>query len=159
MAWAVAAIVILSVGVPVAAWGYTRLRPPPPVSPLGTGYDQIDKWLLDRHELPPLKRARVRKAVGGGRRVDDPALAAAARDLATQILAGKFQVPRLISVLGWFNMMMATGFAALGVFLIVASRHPAGFAFGILGLLDCGLYTLVGVKRLRWLQQIRIRQQ
>jgi len=138
--------VILSVGVPVAAWGHTRLRPPPPVSPLGTGYDQIDKWLLDRHKLPPVSRERVRKAVGGGRRVDNPALAAAARDLAAQILAGKFRVLRLVPVLGWFNMMMAIGFAALGIVLIATSHHPAGFAFGILDLFDCALFTFVGVK-------------
>jgi len=35
MVWALAVIVLLSVGVPAGAWSYTRLRPPPP--PAGSG--------------------------------------------------------------------------------------------------------------------------
>src|SRR6266568_7411379 len=59
MGWALAAIVILGVGVPIAAWSYTRLHSPPPVTPLGTGYDQIDKWLLEQHRLAAARpRAR-----------------------------------------------------------------------------------------------------
>jgi hypothetical protein len=119
MAWALAAIMILSVGVPIGAWSYTRLRPPPPVSRLGTGYDPIDKWLLQRHSLPPLDRERVRTAVFQGRQVDDPTLAPAAHDLAVKVLTGGFRVLRLSPVLGWANMFMAVGFAAAGLVLLI----------------------------------------
>ena len=64
MALALGVIVILAIGVPIGAWGLTRLRPPPAVTSLGAGYDSIDKWLLKKHSLPPLERERVRAAVG-----------------------------------------------------------------------------------------------
>ncbi len=111
MAWAVAAIAILGLGVPIGAWIYTRRRPLPPVSRLGTGYDPIDQWLLHRHGLPPLDRARVRRAVFEGRQVGDPALAPAARDLAAKVLAGDFGARHMAPALAWFNMVMAAGFA------------------------------------------------
>src|SRR5260370_41987409 len=109
MVWALAAIVIIGVGLPVAAWGYTRLHPPPPVSRLGTGYDQIDKWLLHQHRLPPLDREQVRKAVFQGRQVNNPALASAAHDLAAKVLTGGFRGLRLSRVLGWADLMGAIG--------------------------------------------------
>lgn len=134
MAWALAAIVILGVGVPISAWSYTRLRPPPPVSRLGTAYDPIDKWLLQRHSLPPLDRERVRTAVLQGNQVDDPALAPAAHDLAATVLAGGFKVLRLSPVLGWVNMVMAVGLAVTGIVVLVASHQAGGLALGVLAL-------------------------
>jgi hypothetical protein len=157
MAWALAAIVILGVGVPIAAWSYTRLHSPPPVTPLGTGYDQIDKWLLEQHRLPPLDRERVRKAVGQGCQVDNPVLASAAHDLAAQILAGKFRVVRLLPVLGWVNMIAAVGFAAVGLVLLAASHNAGGFVLATLALIDCGLFTFVGLVRVRSVKKIRDR--
>jgi len=49
--WALAAIVILGVGMPIGAWTWTRLRPAPQASPMGMGYDPIDKWLLQQYSL------------------------------------------------------------------------------------------------------------
>ncbi len=63
MWWALAFVVILGVGLPVAAWWHSRRHPPPPVTRLGTGYDRIDKWLLRHYQLAPLDRDRVRTAV------------------------------------------------------------------------------------------------
>lgn len=146
---------ILGAGVPVAAWSYTRLRPPPPVTPLGSGYDQIDKWLLEHHRLPPLDRERVRKAVGRGCQVDNPVLASAAHDLAAQVLAGKFRVLRLLPVLGWVNIMMAVGFAAVGIVLLVTSHDAGGFVVAALAVINCGLFTFVGVMRVWSVKKIR----
>lgn len=155
MAWALATIVILGVGVPVTAWSYTRLRSPPPVTPLGTGYDQIDKWLLERHRLPPLDRERVRRAVDRGRQVDNPALASAAHDLAAQILAGKFRALRLLPALGWINILMAAGFAATAIVLLVTSHETGGFVLAALAFVDCGMLTFVGLKWTRSVKKIR----
>ena len=67
MAWAVAFIAILGVGLPVAAWWYSGRRPPSPVTRLGTSIDRIndriDKWLLKEYQLAPLDRGRIRDAV------------------------------------------------------------------------------------------------
>jgi hypothetical protein len=126
MAWALAAIVILSVGLPIGAWRHTRLRPPPPASRLGTGYDQIDKWLLRYHSLLPLDRERVRKAVFQGRQIDNPALAPAAHDLAAKVLGGGFRALRASRALWWANMIMAIGLAAAGIVLLIISPAPNG---------------------------------
>ncbi len=70
MAWAVAFIVILGVGLPVAAWWYSGRRPPSAVNRLGTSIDRIndriDKWLLKEYQLAPLDRGRIREAVFEG---------------------------------------------------------------------------------------------
>jgi len=155
MVWALAVIAVLGVGVPVGAWSYTRLRPLPPVSRLGTGYDPIDRWLLEHHGLPPLDRERVRVAVFQGRQVDDPALAPAAYDLAAKVLTGGFRVLRLSPLLEWANMFMAIGFAATGIGLLITSRHADGVALGILALFDGSMFTFAGVMQIRQAKRIQ----
>ncbi len=46
MAWALALVVAIGAGLPVAAWSITRRLPAPRP---GRGYDAIDRWLADRH--------------------------------------------------------------------------------------------------------------
>src|SRR5215510_6652438 len=105
MLWAPAVIVALGIALPIGAWAYTRLRPPPPPDRLGTAYDPIDKWLLRQHNLAPADRERVRHAVFNGRRVGDPDLAPAASDLAEKVLAGKFMRLRLSYAAVWINVV------------------------------------------------------
>ncbi|HEX4659281.1 MAG TPA: hypothetical protein VH307_17975 [Streptosporangiaceae bacterium] len=147
-------IVILAIGVPIGAWGVTRLRPPPAVTPLGTGYDPIDKWLLTQHSLPPLERERVRAAVLEGRRVRDPLLTAAARDLAAKVVSGEFKALRVTPVLRWIYLASAAVFAAMGIGLLVTSKHAGMRALGALGLVNSALFTVAGVLHAQSLNRI-----
>jgi hypothetical protein len=157
MAWALALVVVIGVGLPVAAWLITRRLPPPrTVGRLGVGYDAIDKWLLDRYQLPPHDRWRVRKAVFQGHQVNDAALARAAHGLATRVLTGGFRVLRLSQVLGWVDLMMGIGFAGTGIFLLITSHDAEGLVLGILSLVNSGLFMFAGMGRaLRTPKQIR----
>jgi hypothetical protein len=153
MGWALVAIVILGVGVPIAAWAFTRRHPPAAPNRLGTAYDQIDKWLLKQHRLAPLDRERVRKVVAQGRQPDDPALAAAAHDLASKVLAGRLGRLWLARILGAANMIMGAAFIGWGITGIAASSHVDGYVILIPeGAWFVFLGTLLGVwapKRIR----------
>lgn len=151
MWWALAFVVILGVGLPVAAWWYSRRHPPPPVTRLGTGYDRIDKWLLGHHQLAPLDRERVRTAVFQGRQLDDPALACAAHQLASEVLLGKLGGLRLTRVMGGVYVVTAVGFAGLGIGGLVISHDPR-YA---LALVDCALFTVPAVMLVRRLPRQR----
>ncbi len=151
MAWALAFIVILGVGLPVAAWWYSRRHLPSQVTSLGTGYDRIDKWLLNRYQLAPLDRERVRKAVFQGRQLDDPALARAAHQLASEVLRGKLGGLRLTRVMGGVFLVTAVGFAALGIGGLVISHDPR-YALAIV---DSALFTGPAVIYVRLLPEAR----
>jgi hypothetical protein len=155
MAWALAAIVILGLGVPIGALVWSRLRPPPAVTPLGSAYDRIDKWLLRQHGLRPVERERVRAAVFGGRQASGPELEPAAHDLAARLLAGQLGAVRLGRALIAFNGVMATGFLAGGIVLLVVSRSASGRGLGALGLVDSALFTFAGVMSTRQSRRTR----
>lgn len=146
MAWALALVVVIGVGLPVAAWSVTRRLPPPrrTVDRLGAGYDAIDRWLLNRYQLPPHERWRVRNAVFTGRQMSDAGLAPAAHGLAERVLAGGFGALRVTPLLGWVNAVAAIGFAAAGIVLLVTSRNTEGLVLGILGVINCGLFMFAG---------------
>jgi hypothetical protein len=129
MAWALALVVAIGVGLPVAAWSITRRLPPPNTARwAGRGYDAIDRWLADRYQLAWLERSRVRTAVFGGRQVEEPQLAPAAHGLAAQVLAGGFRVLRWSRVLGWADLGLGIGLGAAGVAWLITSGHPEGGA-------------------------------
>ena len=111
---------------------------------LGIGYDAIDKWLLDRYQLPPHDRWRVRTAVFQGRQVSDATLAPAAHGLATRVLTGGFRVLRLSQVLGWVDLMVATGLAGAGLVLLITSHHAEGLVLGVISLVGSGLFHVRG---------------
>jgi len=64
MAWAVAIIVVVGIGVPAAAWTIARrgMRRQASASGLGPPADAVDKWLIEKHRLPALQRWQVRDA-------------------------------------------------------------------------------------------------
>lgn len=146
MAWALALVVVIGVGLPVAAWSVTRRLPPPrhTMDRLGAGYDTIDRWLLNRYQLPPHERWRVRNAVFAGRQMGDAGLARAAHGLAERVLAGGFGALRVTPLLGWVNAVAAIGFAVAGIVLLVTSRNTEGLVLGMLGLINCGLFMFAG---------------
>jgi hypothetical protein len=126
------------------------------VGRLGVGYDAIDRWLLDRYQLSPHDRWRVREAVFQGRQVNDATLARATYELASRVLTGGFRMLRLSQVMVWVDLMAGIGFAGGGLFLLIARRHTDGLVLGILGLINSGLFTFAGVMRaLRFPKQIR----
>lgn len=115
MAWALALVVAIGVGLPVAAWLITRRLPPPKTaSRTGRGHDAIDRWLAERYQLAWLDRSRVRTAVFRGRQVEEPHLAAAAHGLAAQVLAGRFGVLRWLPMLGWAELGLGSPLASRG---------------------------------------------
>ncbi len=155
MAWAVAFVVILGVGLPVAAWWYSGRRPPSPVTRLETSedriYGRIDKWLLKEYQLAPLDRGRVREAVFAGRQLDDPALARAAHQLASEVLRGRLGGLRLVRVMGGVFLVGPVGFAAGGIGGLVVSHDP----WYALDIVFSAFLTVPAVMYIRLLQKAR----
>src|SRR5258706_12308908 len=102
MAWLWVLVVVIGVGLPMVAWSITRRLPPPrhAVNRLGSGYDAVDKWLLDRYQLSPRDRWRGRTAVVEGPRVSDAALAQAAEGVPARGPAGGVKARRPAPRLG-----------------------------------------------------------
>ena len=151
MAWALAFIVILGVGLPVAAWWYSGRHLSSQVTRLGTGYDRIDKWLLKEYQLAPVDRERVRKAVFQGRQADDPALARAAHHLASEVLRGKLGGLRLVRVNAAMSLVFPVGLAALGIGGLVISHDP----LYALAIVCSALFTVPAVMYIHLLPQAR----
>ncbi len=156
MAWALAMIVVLAIGLPIGAWSYNRVRPPPAPSRLGTAYDPIDRWLLQQHGLPPIDRERVRNAVFNGRHVRDPELAPVAHDLAARVLAGKFRMLRVSRAFIWFDVIMALGFITAGIALLIIGPGAGGRALGVFCLLDSAIFSFASVMRLRQSKKVQV---
>lgn len=145
VALAVALVVVLGVALPVAAWLITRrLAPLHVTSRLGAGYDAIDKWLLDRYQLAPHERWRVRQAVFRGQRVSDARLTQAAHGLAVQVLSGGFRGLRVARVLGWVVLAWGIGSAGAGIATLVMDHQAAGVLAGSLYLIGAGGFIFAG---------------
>lgn len=156
MLWALALVVVIAIGLPMAAWLITRRLPPP--RPLGSygGHDAIDKWLRDEYRLAPKECQQVRDAVFKGGQVSEPALVPVTRDLAAQVLANRFRVLRLSQLLAWVNVGVAGGLAGGGTFVLVTGSATKWQALGVFWLIDSGVLLvagaaggLLGPKRLR----------
>jgi hypothetical protein len=123
MAWAVAIIVVIGIGVPTAAWLIARRRGMQrqvSASGLGPPADAVDKWLIETYRLPALQRWQVRNAVVYGREVADPVLRCAAHHLAECTLRGELTPGRGIRIGG--VAMVAEGAAGmiLGIAMVAA---------------------------------------
>jgi hypothetical protein len=131
VAWALAIIAVIGVGLPFAAWRLGRraeLRWQPSAHGLGPPADAVDKWLIDQHGLPAPQRWQVRDAVVYGRTVRDPALRPAAHDLAAHALRGELRLGRGIRIGGIALVAEGTVLIALGIVLLAMSGSPAGVA-------------------------------
>jgi hypothetical protein len=141
--WAVAFVVVLGVGVPAAGWWFTRK--PRPLDTTDRGYDEIDRWLADRFGLGWRDRSRVREAVLAGRAVSGPALEAAVRGLAAQVVAGRFRMLRVARKLGWLHLAVGPAYAVFGVVVLIVTHQDGERVLGVLGVLNGGLLSLTGV--------------
>lgn len=157
MVWALALVVVIGVGLPVAAWLITRRLPSlRTAGRLGAGYDEVDRWLLDQYQLAWLDRSRVRKAVFQGQEVNDPALIPAAHGLAVQVLANGFKTLRFTQRIGRVELVIGPAYAVFGVVSLITSHHDSKLALGVLAVVNGGLFTLAGVFRaLRAPKQMR----
>ena len=135
MAWALAVIFLLGVGLPIAAWRFGgRLESrPQPVGRVGPPTDQVEKWLLDQHHLPALQRRQVRDAVIYGRLVRDPTLKQATRDLAGTALRGELKLGGSIRIASYIMLANGVGVIAIGVFAWVSMASPAVVVAILLG--------------------------
>ncbi len=126
-----------------------------PVTRLATSkdriYDRIDKWLLKEYQLAPLDRGRVREAVFAGRQLDDPALARAAHQLASEVLRGRLGGLRLVRVMGGVFLVGPVGFAAGGIGGLVVSHDP----WYALDIVFSAFLTVPAVMYIRLLQKAR----
>ena len=135
MAWALAVIFLLGVGLPIAAWRLSRQLESrlQPVGGIGPPTDQVDKWLLEQHHLPAVQRRQVRDAVMYGRMVRDPALKHATRDLAGTALRGELKLGRSIRIASYITLATGVGVIAVGVFVWVTTASPAVVVAILLG--------------------------
>jgi len=130
MVWALGAVVILGVGLPVGAWWVSRTvlarRMLQPAGGRGPAVDAADQWLIERHRLPALQRWKVRNVVMAGGEFRDPALRAAAHDLAGGVLRGELKVSRSGRIAAWILLSEGVFFGVLGLLVSVEQSILAG---------------------------------
>jgi hypothetical protein len=136
MVWALAAIIVLAVGLPIAGWllsrGMAAKQTTQSPGGLGPPTDAADKWLIERHKLPALQRWRVRQAVVAGGQLHTSPLRDAAHDLAGGVLRGEVQVGRTLRAVSWILLAEGICFAVAGT-LIAIKIAPAGIGLVVLG--------------------------
>jgi hypothetical protein len=144
MVWAVAVIVVLGAGVPLAAWRLDRrLRSRrQPAAGLGPPADAVDKWLIDNHRLPAVQRWQVREAVLYGRAVRNPALRPTACDLAAAALGGQVKIGRGTRIAGVVLLAEGVVLIALGIVVFAVPGSLAGVVAVLLGAWNL---TLAGI--------------
>jgi len=123
MAWAVAIIVVIGIGVPAAGWLIARRRGMQrhvSASGLGPPSDAVDKWLIETYRLPARQRWQVRDAVVYGREVADPVLRRAAHELAECALRGELRPGRGIRIGGIAMVTEGAAGMMLGIAMVAA---------------------------------------
>ena len=98
-----------------------------------------------------MDRGRIREAVFEGRQLDDPALARAAHQLASEVLRGRLGGLRLPTVMGGVFLVGPVGFAALGIGGLIISHDPR-YALAIV---CSAVFTVPAVMYIRLLLQAR----
>ena len=156
MAWAVAIIVVIGIGVPTAGWLISRRRGMQrqvSASGLGPPSDAVDKWLIETYRLPALQRWQVRNAVVYGREVADPVLRCAAHDLAGCTLPGELTPGRGLRIGG--VAMVAEGAAGmiLGIAMVAAIGGLGVDAAALIPVLFGVRWMAKGAATLRIVQQ------
>jgi hypothetical protein len=140
--WAVVVILVLALGMPAVGWWLTRK--PPPLGTPDSRLGEIDRWLVDHFQLSWRDRSRVRTAVLTGQPLNDPALEAAARGLAAQVMADRFRTLRVARRVGWGNLIFAVGYPCAMAGLLVIRHERQAWALVVLAVLNGGLLSLVG---------------
>ncbi len=141
MVWALSALLVIVVGLPVIAWAATRglaRRPPAPLRPY---HGRAESWVHQQYTLDWPQCSLILRAVAQGRRVADPALEDAAHRLAAATLAGKVPGVWLLRLAPGVNVVLGLGLATLGIGGLLRGKDtmtamiliPEGALFCILG--------------------------
>jgi hypothetical protein len=113
--WAVGAVVVIGVGLPVFAWLATRplaRRPPTPLKPY---HGRAETWIHRQYGLDWPECSLIRTAVTLGRQVDDPGLEDAAHQLAAATLRDQVPGTRAIRLLATVNLVLGPAMVASGI--------------------------------------------
>jgi hypothetical protein len=154
MAWAVAVIGVIGIGVPAAAWLIARHvgRRQVAAGGLGPSAGAVDAWLIETYHLPALQRWQVRDAVVHGREIADPVLRHAAHDLAGCALRGELRPGRGLRVGG--VVMMTEGAAGIVVGIVLAAAvGGVAVVAAVIPVLFGVRWMLKGAAALRVVQQ------
>jgi hypothetical protein len=144
MVWAVVAVIaVLGVGLPVAGWWITTHRPAPLATPKAR-QDEIDRWLARQFGLGWRDCSRVRTAVLEGKPVSDPALEAASRELATQVLDRRFRTQRAARITGRVGVGCGVAFLAFALAMLTVANWQWAQPVGVLCVLNAGVQFLNG---------------
>ena len=141
MLWALCAIAVICVGLPVTAWLATRGLARRPAAPLKPYHERVDSWIHRQYDLDWPECSLIRGAVAGGSRVADPELEDAAHRLAAATLSGKVPGVRLLRVAVGLNVMIGPGIAALGIGGLFRGESPLTSIFLIL---EGALFLILG---------------
>src|SRR5260370_39330634 len=132
MAWALVLAAVMAIGLPLAAWWFSRdLKPlPQPLGSPGSRSDPIDRWLSDHYQLGAVARGQVKTAVFiKGHLPAEPALQQAAHGLAAEGASRNLRSPRSYRWVG--RALIAEGACLTMVLLVIAVLKSA---YGLAGL-------------------------
>lgn len=129
MLWAVFALAVIALGLPVTAWAVTRglaRRPPEPLTP---HHGRAEKWIRQHYGVDWSGCSLIQKAVAQGSRVADPVLEDAAHQLAAATLARKAPNTRSLYAAAVMNIALGPLMASFGISSLfwATSRFPAIF--------------------------------
>ena len=115
MIWAVGAIAVICVGLPVTAWLATRGLARRPAAPLKPYHGRIESWVHRQYDLDWPQCSLILRPVAQGSRAADPALEDAAHRLAAATLAGKVPGVWVVRLAPRINVVLGLGLATLGI--------------------------------------------
>jgi hypothetical protein len=71
-------------------------------------------------------------------------------------MTARFKALRFSQRMGWAELIIGTGYAALGVVLLITSHHAGGLALGIVSVINAWVFIFAGaIRALRAPKQIR----
>jgi hypothetical protein len=121
--WAVGAVVIIGVGLPVFAWLATRRlarRPPTPLKPY---HGRAETWIHRQYGLDWTECSLIHTAVTQGRQVSDPGLEDVAHRLAAATLRDQVPGTRRVRLAATINLVLGPAMAAGGIALFFFSTN------------------------------------
>jgi hypothetical protein len=157
MALALVMVALIAIGLPLAAWWFSRNLKPPP-QPLGrptARSDPVDRWLFDHYQLGTVARGHVKTAVfSNGQVPSEPALQPAAHSLAAEVACGNLRSPRRYRWGGW--TLIVEGACLTATLLAIAVlKSPYGLAGLWITLQPLGFGALAVREARRQMQRAR----